>query len=351
VDEYIIDDSSLIGNPADYIQKDYSIRVGVVRQHVYYSKSQETRYIVEVWKNNRIYPMTCIRSSKFGGLYNYEEFNLRGFEVGESPSSDGNFKVIPGDMVLVAASSGDSREGIIIGSLNHYGRDEILPPNGDIAYISEFNGIQTMINKDGEYRVTFKGIQENIDKLKEPPNGEPYPVAQHNNDVGFSYYQFNKEGSYLLTDNANDELPQSIFVDKPNGKIIVTSGKTMLTINKEEESYEIVNKKTTFNSEEEWNLNTKKTVIKSEDLIDAEATDIKTKGEWVQEGNMEIKGNIKQTGNTDITGNFSTTGTTLLAGGQHQLVYDILLTIGTGNKGAPVISSHILLKTVNTKAT
>jgi len=69
------------------------------------------------------------------------------------------------------------------------------------------------------------------------------------------------------------------------------------------------------------------------------------------EGNMDIKGNITQTGNNDITGNFTTTGLTDLAGGANPLVYDIALTIGIGNLGLPVISSHIFLKTVKTKAT
>ena len=77
----------------------------------------------------------------------------------------------------------------------------------------------------------------------------------------------------------------------------------------------------------------------------------KTKGNWEESGDKAITGSIAQTGNCDITGNFSTTGETLLAGGANPLVYDIILTIGIGNLGAPVISSNIFLKTVQTKAT
>lgn len=349
--EYIINDSSFHSDPSGMIGKDYSIRIGMVREHVYLNGPQQTRYIVEVWKNNRLFPMTCMRTSSFGGLYNYEEHTHRGFKAGEDNVGLGNFTVVPGDMVIVAAADGESREGIILGSINHFGRDEILPATGDQAYIKEFNGIQEVINKSGEYRQTFKGVPTNLDKLDEAPTGEPYPLPEYDLDVGFSYYEWDKTGSYLLTDNSNDELPQSIRVDKPNGKIEIVSGKTSFVIDKNEESYTITNKKVTFDTADEWNLNTKATNIDSADVINAKAANINTEGEWAQKGNMTIEGDIKQTGNTEISGDLKNEGQALLAGGSHPLIYDIVLTIGTGNLGGPVISNHTFLKTVKTKAT
>lgn len=349
--EYIVDDSSFHKDPNAMIGKDYSIRVGMVREHVYLNGPEQTRYIVEVWKNNRLFPMTCIRTTKFGGLFNYEEYSHRGFKAGEDNAGLGNFTVVPGDMVVVAAADGESREGIILGAINHFGRDEILPSTGEQAYISEFNGIQTIINKDGEYRRMFKGVPTNLDHLEHAPTGEPYSMPEYDLDVGFSYYEFDKTGSYLLTDNANDELAQYIKVDKPNGKIEIVSGKTSLVIDKNEESYTITNKKVTFEATDEWNLKTKKTNIDSSEVVNVKAADINTEGKWVQKGNMTITGDIEQTGNTDVVGDFSTTGMTELAGGENALVYDIILTIGTGNLGAPVISNHTFLKTVKTKAT
>lgn len=348
--EYIIDDSSRLPNEEHYINKDYSIRVGMIREHVFLSNSGETRYIVEVWKNNKLYPMTCMRTSRFGGLYNYEEFNFRGFNVGEDAASLGNFKFSPGDMVIVVAADGESREGFILGSVKHYGRDEVLSATGDIAYASEFNGLQTLINKYGEYRVTFKGTPTNIKELETAPNGSEYPLPEYNNEVGFSYYEFNKNGSYLVTDNTEKD-PQSIFIDKEKGQVVITSGKTTLTIDKAKESLSVVNKKTTIDSKDEFNLNTKKTTIKSSELVSVDAADIKTKGKLAQTGNVEIEGNTKQNGNIKISGTLSSEGETKLAGGANPLVYDIILTIGTGNLAAPVISNHILLKTVLTKAT
>lgn len=348
-EDYIVKDSSVWRNTEAMMQGDYSIRIGMVRELVFLEESRDTRYIVEVWKNNRLYPMTCMRTSRFGGVYNYEEHTYRGFDPGKDNVSLGNFTVVPGDMVVVVASNGNSREGFILGSVNHFARDQIIPADGQQAYISEFNGVQTAINQFGEQRVMFKGIPTNIAELEKPPSGEPLPPAEYDLDVGGTYYLLDKTGSYTLTDNTAED-PQSIFMDKPNGQIVITSGKTVLTIDKAAESYSITNKSTTFDSADDWNLNTKATNIKSND-VNVEASNIKTKGEWRQDGNMEIKGNIKQTGNTEMTGNLTAQGQVALGGGANPLIYDIVLTIGTGNLGAPVISNHVFLKTVKTKAT
>lgn len=347
--EYIVDDSSVHRGMSGMIAEDYSIRVGMVREHVYLNKTGQTRYIVEVWKNNRLYPMTCIRTTRFGGLYNYEEYTHKGFTPGNDNASLGNFNLVPGDMVIVAAADGESREGIILGSLNHYGRDEVLPSTGDQAYVSEFNGLQTMINKRGEYRVTFKGAPTNLDKLSKAPNGEQYPLPEYNTDVGFSYYQFDKNGSYLVTDNSK-ENPQYIKVDKPNGKISIVSGKTELVIDKKEESYSITNKSTNFKSADSFDVSTKSTTIDSSDVVNVTSKAINTEGELTQTGDVAIEGNSAQNGNAEVNGNFTSTGTTSLGGGANPLVYDVLLIQGTGNLGAPVISQAILLKTVNTTA-
>lgn len=349
--EYIIDDSSLHKSANSMIGKDYSIRVGIVREHIYLTDRKQTRYLVEVNNNNRIYILNCMRISRFGGLYNYEEYNLRGFTPGTSNVSYNNPSVVPGDIVIVAAINGDTRDGIILGNINHFGRGEILPATDDIAFVNEFNGIETMINKSGEYRRTFKGQPTNLAKLNEIPNGKRYPLPEYNNDVGFSYYEFDKTGSYTLTDNANDKAPQYIKIDKPNGKIEIVSGKTSLVIDKKAESYVIKNKTTTFNSADSWNLNTKAANINSTDVINAKAKDIKTEGKWAQKGNVEITGNTKQTGNVEMSGDFKNEGMASLAGGANALIYDIVLTIGTGNLGAPVISSNTFLKTTKTKAT
>ena len=379
MDDYIVKDSSVWPNSiatAGIHNQDMSVKLGMVRENYLVENedgSIETRYVVEVTGGSKgSFPVQCIRGSRFGGIYNYEEYTLRGFDPGQDSASYGIYAIRPGDMVVVAFFHGDSREGIILTHVNHTGRKEkIEQPDGDfgVEYYSEFNGIETIINADGEYTRTFRGQPTNLDMLKEVPSGSPLPEAEYDEEVGTSYYKWDKTGSWELSDNAKEDL-QSIKVDKPNGQIIITSGKTTLTIDKTAESYEIVNKKTTFTSADEFNVVTKKTDIKSDDLVnvktkemivkaqqlfDLKATDIKTDGKWDQKGDMKILGNIQQTGNATITGNvqcigLQTSGPAMIAGGQFPLIYDIVLIIGTGNAGAPVISTATVLKTALTKA-
>ena len=347
--DYIVKDSSVWKDIQSVMRADYSIRIGVVREHVFLEDSADTRYIVEVWKNQRLFPMTCTRTSRFGGVYNFEEFTHTGFSPGSDNASLGNFSVVPGDMVIVAAAKGNAREGFILGSLNHFARDQIIPADGEQAYVSEFNGMQTVVNKFGEQRVMFKGVPTNVSELAKSPTGEPIPPPEYDTSVGGTYTLFDRNGSYTLTDNAAED-PQSIHMNKPDGQVVITSGNTSLVIDKENEQYYFTNKITVFDSTDSWSLNTKATNIQSND-IDIQATNIKTSGEWEMSGNMEIAGNIKQTGNNEISGNIKATGTAQFGSAPVPMVKDIILTIGTGNLGVPVISSNILLKTVTTKGT
>lgn len=365
MDDYIVRDSSIYEDEFSsnlLYSKDCAIRVGTVRDSMYSEDFDEVRYVVEVFDDGRIIPVTCQRITSLGGVYNYEEYTLNGF-VPDNTDASNAVNVLPGDKVLVAYANGDSREGLIIGFLNHTARKraitdpsdespsenyEFLNKDGDsrTAYISEFNGLRREINKLGEYKVTYHGTPTNVDLLSEPAEGLEIPFPEYDEDVSGSYYMFDENGSWELNDNDD----QSIFVNKPDGTITITSGNTSLVINKEEETYSITNKKTTFTSEDEFNVKTKKADFDVSKLFQVKANNIKTTGKWTQNGNMQITGNIVQTGDTTITGAFTTTGQTSLGGGGNPLIYDIILIKGTGNKGAPVISSAIVLKTALTKA-
>lgn len=368
MNDYIIRDSSVWEDSSStnlLYNKDCSIRLGVIKEEVFVTDVEETRYKVDVFDNGRAIPITCIRSSSYGGIYNYEEYTNRGFTIGNSDASSIRSSQ-PGDHVLVAYINGSAREGVIISFIRHPGRKEVInsdkqkKPNKfsefvnksgptTVRYVSEFNGIETAINALGEHRITFKGQPTNLDKLKEAPTGASIPAPEYDTKVGSSYYEFDNTGSWFLTDNS--DKVQSIKINKKDGKIEIISGATSLIIDKNEESYTYTQKKVTFNTADEWSLKTKKTNIDSSNEINAKSAKINTEGEWAQKGNMTINGNTKQTGNVDVTGDLSTTGITNLAGGQYPLIYDIILTIGIGNLGAPVISSNIFLKTTKTKAT
>jgi len=350
--DYIVRDSSIWQDDSAMAaeqKSDCSLKVGVVRDIVEI-KGPDIAYIVEVWIGGKYTPIQCTRATKFGGVYNYEEYTYRGMEPDDSQASDGLFDYKKGDTVLVVYLYGDSREGIIISCINHPARARLFGLDDGVVYESEFNGINKSITKDGEYTTTFKGLQTNINEIESPTTGEVIPAPEYDLEVGSSYYKFDKTGSYTLSDNATED-PQSIKLDKPNGQIIITSGKTILTIDKAAESYTIANKITTFNTEDEFSINTKKTNVISTNEVNVESKAINTTGKVTQKGDVSITGNTDMTGNLDVSGNFSNEGTAAIAGGANALVYDIVLTIGTGNHGAPVISNHTFLKTVKTKAT
>jgi hypothetical protein len=345
--DYIVKDSSIWNDQDSFSlenSKDSSVKIGIVREVVFLNE-KDIAYIVEVWLGSRYTPVQCVRTSRFGGLYNYEEFTYRGFTPGDSNAADGLLDYKSGDVVLIAYMGGDSREGVIITSFNHPGRSRNFSPDDGIQYASEFNGVEKTINKDGEYKVTFKGAPTNAGDLDAPVSGDPLPAPEYG-DAGGSYYSFNVDGSYEVTDNNE----QFIYIDKKGEQIIIGSGSTSLIIDKNEESYKIKNKKTDFDSTDEFKVKSKKADFDNSKLFKVKAKDIKTKGKWDQKGDVKITGITQNIGNVNVVGGLTVSGPVALAGGANPLIYDIILTKGTGNLGAPVISNLTILKTALTKA-
>lgn len=238
----IINDSSVWRNKNQFevaMKKDAAIRIGMVREKKFNTTTNTTKYIVEVFNSGNQILVACDRLDSFGGVFNYEEYTHQELKVeNREVSSESKYSVRSGDVVVVAFANGDSREGIILGSIKHPGRKEKLSPSDGIAYISEFNGVENKINKDGEYRVTFKGIPTNIADLQKPSSGNDAPTPTYNTSVGGSYSEFDKTGSWTLTDSAQSK-PQTIKVDKPNGKISIISGDVTVVIDKNQQLIDI----------------------------------------------------------------------------------------------------------------
>jgi hypothetical protein len=247
----IVTDSSIWQNNYAFgaaNKKDMSIRVGMVREEIFDPVSSQTKYVVEVLDRTNQIPVVCVRMDRFGGVYNYEEYTHR---INPSDprnlSSGSKYAVRPGDVVLIAYAGGDSREGFILGGIKHSARPERTNKSTGIAYQSEFNGIETIINSSGEYKITFRGIPTNIAELDKQSSGNNVPAATYDTSVGTSYMQFDKTGSWTLTDSANSK-PQSVKVDKPNGKIVVTSGDVVITMDNNAQLISMVTKDMTVNA-------------------------------------------------------------------------------------------------------
>jgi hypothetical protein len=169
--------------------------------------------------------------TKWGGAFNFEEYRVRPW-VGKvssglmAPASADKFDLRAGDVVLVAYLEGQSREGVILGGLNHPARKE-KTKTGNIEYISMFNGIETQIRKDGSYKITFKGLPINEAQLLIPPTGVPVPAPIFNPLISGSFYGFDKDGSYVVSDGKQFI---KILKSPTAGAMVLVSGKNRIDL-------------------------------------------------------------------------------------------------------------------------
>jgi phage baseplate assembly protein gpV len=206
---------------------DSSIKIGTVRSE-YINLYGQTQYVVETFVSGNIIPIPCVVMSRFGGVQNYEEYRLRSYKAASTDDRSTNTAYMPsqlkaGDQVIVACLQGSVREGVILGGILHPARKETTKL-GELAYISEFNGIEQTISKDGAYRVTFKApITTSLDNAIP---GQPIPPQILNTIISGTYYELSKDGSWIISDNKS----QLIKIDKTATAIQVTSGKATLQL-------------------------------------------------------------------------------------------------------------------------
>ena len=208
---------------------DSSLRIGIVRESIE-TEDGEIRYLVEVAYGGRQIPVECISMTRFGGAHNYEEYILRKW-VGSYPTNvlpsaaSDKFNLRSGDVVVVAFLQGKSRDGVILGGLHHPARTPMIK-KGDIEYNSRFNGIETIIRKNGSYQLMFHGAAINEALLEAPPLGAPVPAPIFNPLIDGSYLGFSSTGSTIMTDGTN----QFVKVGKETKAVTIVSGGTTISV-------------------------------------------------------------------------------------------------------------------------
>jgi hypothetical protein len=254
----IIKDSSIWVNPRNYEavnSKDTQLRIGLVKSIYLDEKTSDVRYLVEVRDRNDAIELNCRMLRRFGGVYNYEDVIFRGYKIEDKPDPTASFEAKAGDVVLVAMMNGEGRDGIILGGVMHAARTSTINPAEGPQYKSEFNGLETSVNKDGEYTLTFRGLQTNIGKLNDIPSARIAPPT-YNTSVGTTYIKLDKTGSFEVNDNATSN-PQNIKIDKPGGTITVLSGKISLKMTKASEDVTLKAKTLNVNAATSIKLTTK----------------------------------------------------------------------------------------------
>lgn len=238
--------------------QDNTLCIGIVREVRNVNTTKELRYMVEVYHKNDKMLISCRMMRQFGGVFNYEDYVMQGYDHNAQSNNQNGILALAGDCVLVGKISGNGREGVILGSMTHPARKSFLDSTEGPQYRSEFNGIETSINKDGEWTLTFKGQPTNLNKLKDTPD-KPVPEPEYDTDVGTSFMKWDKTGSFTLSDEATDgDKVQKLFIDKKNGTIDIFSGKIQLNFKKDGQKVSLTNKDTMITSEDKIAYKTKK---------------------------------------------------------------------------------------------
>jgi hypothetical protein len=233
-------DSSVWYQPIDFEltdKKDPYIRIGTILRVEDDELNKDVRYVVEVADKNDTVLLWCRTMSRMGGVFNYEDFTFRGYESTPLSKLNKSFASVAGDLVLVVGLNGNTREGVILGGLKHAGRTTKMTSD-EIAYAAEFNGVETLINTDGEYSLTFKGIPVNESVLKIPATGIPVPPPVYNPAITGTYMKFDKDGGWEINDKAIG-LEQSIKMDKSAGSILIKGGQAEFSIEKTSQAFSL----------------------------------------------------------------------------------------------------------------
>lgn len=218
-------------------RKDPFLRIGIVKKVYREERTSDIKYLVEVQDRNDSIEVNARLLRRFGGVFNYEDVVDHGYKFDDKPDPTRAFEAKAGDAVLVAFLNGEAREAVILGGLIHPARKSTLDITKGPQYLSEFNGVETSINENGEYKLTFKAIPTNIAKLDEKPQAK-LPAPTYDDKIGGSFFHFDKTGSIELNDKDQNGF-QNLRVDKPNGTITINSGKIKMVMTKKDERVDL----------------------------------------------------------------------------------------------------------------
>lgn len=145
-------------------------------------------------------------SSLFGGIADFTRYTPRLVEP-----KDIN-KLSEGSYVLIQCVNGDPLNAIIVGGVQHpYANSKDNLDDGH-NYQSEFNGINYHINKDGEWKLKFRGATNELGNLIGDKKAEG------------TFIQLQKDGSLLLQSADNK---QSYKINHSNHKIEIKADSEM----------------------------------------------------------------------------------------------------------------------------
>jgi hypothetical protein len=329
----LVDASDSILYSPDRNKTNFTLRAGIViKSYDIESKENSNKlvpeYDVVVIEQNMdagIAPViykNCIAASSFGSIADYFEARLRTQNKVKNKNTKGrDFNGQDGAIVLLLCLDGSSEKGIIIGALPHPDRKSKLKGKDKIL-AGEFNGISISIADDGSANLTFKGATDN--------EGNPIDKEQGNTTIDIEKdgtIQFKHKGATQRIEKAGNFLLKNI------GSTLFESKKE--TTIKTEDALNVSSKKDTSMKMDKFvlqaqgsaSLKAQEFDISGESKLDLKAQMISLKGE------SQIKAQASQ---------ITLEGQVFLGGAEGQpLLLPNTQFIGTGNMGAPVLSTAI----------
>ncbi len=318
----------------DHSFKNYGIKIGIIiNKYEPDDLKNFTKAVVEydvvvseqneMGSQNIITYQNCIASELFGGIGDFFEFKYRPQNKADKAGSEKSFSLQNGAHVIVACANGSSEKAIIIGAVKHPKRKTLLTQDSGHSMAGEFNGISVGIDKEGAFKLSFKGKTDN--------EGKPLDEK-----VGGSSLIIEKDGSVVITDGNKE----TVRIDKTKKTISVTSESDISVSS--EANLKTSSSKDTIQAMAKWGVTATGSVSFS-----GESYDISSKGAFnlktasyslLSEGEAKIKGST-----VDIKGNEVTIGDIVKLGGPAATpaVIGTTMFLGTGNLGAPVVSSAI----------
>jgi hypothetical protein len=207
--------------PDNGVSGNVMLRIGEV-QNIYYPEDQENvskRFIeYRVWVAHKANGTAvtkmydhCIAIDNLAGIADYSYVTYRA----DSSASGQNGQKRPapgkGARVILLCINGESQNAVILGGVRNANAPDVKDTIDDGHHMhSVFNGIDMLINKDGELTLTYNGATD--------LSGDP--TEDTNTDAAGTFVKIDKDGNVTVSDANGDN---KIFIDRVNGKVQLTA--------------------------------------------------------------------------------------------------------------------------------
>lgn len=262
----------------------------------------------------------CLSIDGLGSIADYFEKKFRSQSSKDKDKIGEDFAGQDGAAVYLLCLDGQSAKGVILGGLHHPDRKSKLDKEKVLA--GEINGVQITVKDDGSANLTFRGATDNQGKPKDTSQGD-------------TAIDIEKDGSFQVKHKGVTQRAQK------DGKYSVTSEDSQTFTAKKEISMKTEDK-FLLDATSDAEMKMAKLLIAAQGsaTMTAQALSIQTHGEGNMKTsifNLEASSLIKMKGGQIVLDGL------IFLGGQGGTPSLKLTTkyLGTGNLGAPVISSAI----------